>query len=160
MKRSRGHGEDPRYAKPLGGELNDGDFGDAVRRVFVVQGVAVLAGPLPLQAAAVADVQWTWLVWAGVVVWAIGVSSSRSATPSWRRTWAEPRDQRPRSSTPDCGGSTRHPNYFGDACAWWGIWLAGGFASGWLPATATLVAPVAMTYLSCSPPVPGCSSRR
>ncbi len=30
LKRSRGHGEDPRYLKMLGGELNDGHFGDAV----------------------------------------------------------------------------------------------------------------------------------
>ena len=21
---------------------------------------------------------------------------------------------------------TRHPNYFGDACVWWGIWLVDG----------------------------------
>ena len=41
---------------------------------------------------------------------------------------------------------TRHPNYFGDACVWWGLWLAGGLASGWLPGLLTVVAPVAMTY--------------
>ena len=23
-------------------------------------------------------------------------------------------------------GWTRHPNYFGDACVWWGLWLVGG----------------------------------
>jgi steroid 5-alpha reductase family enzyme len=43
-------------------------------------------------------------------------------------------------------GWTRHPNYFGDACLWWGIWLVGGAASGWLPALVTVVSPLAMTY--------------
>ena len=28
---------------------------------------------------------------------------------------------------------TRHPNYFGDACVWWGIWLA-ALEAGWLAA--------------------------
>ena len=41
---------------------------------------------------------------------------------------------------------TRHPNYFGDACVWWGIWLAGAVASGWVAAIVTFVAPFAMTY--------------
>ena len=137
LKRSRGHGEDPRYAKLLGGELNDGHFGDAVRRVFVVQGVAVWLVSLPLQAAAVADVQWTWLVWAGVVVWAIGVLFESVGDAQLAAYRAQPRDQRPEVLDTGLWRYTRHPNYFGDACVWWGIWLAGGFASGWLPATAT-----------------------
>jgi steroid 5-alpha reductase family enzyme len=41
---------------------------------------------------------------------------------------------------------TRHPNYFGDACVWWGLWLVGGLASGWAVALVTVLAPVAMTY--------------
>ena len=40
---------------------------------------------------------------------------------------------------------TRHPNYFGDSSVWWGIWLVGGLAGGWLPAL-TIVAPAVMTY--------------
>ena len=29
---------------------------------------------------------------------------------------------------------------------WWGVWLAAGLGSGWLPGVATVLAPVAMTY--------------
>jgi steroid 5-alpha reductase family enzyme len=39
---------------------------------------------------------------------------------------------------------TRHPNYFGNACMWWGIWLVACQAPwGW----ATIFAPVIMTLL-------------
>ena len=39
---------------------------------------------------------------------------------------------------------TRHPNYFGNACMWWGIWLAACQAPwGW----ATIFAPIIMTLL-------------
>ncbi len=39
---------------------------------------------------------------------------------------------------------TRHPNYFGDAMVWWGLWLiACGSPGGWK----TVVSPVVMTFL-------------
>lgn len=39
---------------------------------------------------------------------------------------------------------TRHPNYFGNACMWWGIWLVACQTPwGW----ATIFAPIIMTYL-------------
>jgi steroid 5-alpha reductase family enzyme len=38
---------------------------------------------------------------------------------------------------------TRHPNYFGDACVWWGLWLI--CASSW-PGVLTVLSPIAMTY--------------
>jgi steroid 5-alpha reductase family enzyme len=38
---------------------------------------------------------------------------------------------------------TRHPNYFGDACVWWGIFLVS--ASAW-PGVLTILSPVAMTF--------------
>ena len=56
---------------------------------------------------------------------------------------------------------TRHPNYFGDACIWWGLWLVGGLGSGWSPGWSRSLSPVAMTYfLSSRSPAPSCSSRR
>ncbi|MBV9293106.1 MAG: DUF1295 domain-containing protein, partial [Frankiales bacterium] len=38
---------------------------------------------------------------------------------------------------------TRHPNYFGDACLWTGLWLIA--AQQW-PGVATVLSPVAMGY--------------
>ena len=40
---------------------------------------------------------------------------------------------------------TRHPNYFGDACVWWGIWLVGGSPAAGCPLL-TILSPIAMTY--------------
>jgi steroid 5-alpha reductase family enzyme len=38
---------------------------------------------------------------------------------------------------------TRHPNYFGEACTWWGLGLLAGASGAWW----TLVSPVLMTVL-------------
>ena len=39
----------------------------------------------------------------------------------------------------------RHPNYFGDACVWWGIWIAAASA-GWWVAAATVIGPLFLTF--------------
>ena len=46
---------------------------------------------------------------------------------------------------------TRHPNYFGDAAVWWGLWLV--TITGLL-SLSTVLSPVAMTLL------PGLRNRR
>jgi steroid 5-alpha reductase family enzyme len=38
---------------------------------------------------------------------------------------------------------SRHPNYFGDAAQWWGLWLIATSAGGWW----TIFAPLIMTVL-------------
>jgi steroid 5-alpha reductase family enzyme len=38
---------------------------------------------------------------------------------------------------------TRHPNYFGDATVWWGLWLI--TINGWWP-LATVGSPLLMTF--------------
>ncbi len=42
------------------------------------------------------------------------------------------------------GGFTRHPNYFGEAVLWWGLWCLAGAAPG---AHWTVVGPLLLTWL-------------
>ena len=147
LRRSRGHGEDPRYAEMLGvtpEEDRSAWFRSAVRQVFVIQGAAIWQVSLQQQAAGVATSFCLPLVVAGVVVWAVGFVFETVGDAQLAAYKADP----DRGPVMDRGlwAWTRHPNYFGDACVWWGIWLVGAAATGWLPALVTVVAPATMTY--------------
>jgi steroid 5-alpha reductase family enzyme len=131
--------EDPRYAKMLG----DGGFAMAVRRVFVVQGLAMWFVSLPVQVAAATGTEWSWLVWAGVALWAVGLVFESVGDAQLSAYKKDP--DRPPVMDRGLWGWTRHPNYFGDSSVWWGIWLVGGLAGGLLPAL-TILSPVVMTY--------------
>jgi steroid 5-alpha reductase family enzyme len=147
-RRSRGHGEDPRYAELLVPHSPDDDrsawFAAAVRKVFLIQGVSLWFVSWPLQAAAVGSVEWVALVWVGVAAWAVGFLFETVGDAQLAAYKNDPH----RGPVMDRGlwAWTRHPNYFGDACVWWGLWLAGAASTGWLPALLTLPAPVAMSY--------------
>jgi steroid 5-alpha reductase family enzyme len=142
FRRSRGHGEDPRYAEMLG----DAGWWTVVRRVFATQGVVAWLVALPVMVAGDQSVVWWPLVWVGVAVWAVGLFFETVGDAQLAAYRSRPREERPPVMDQGLWGWTRHPNYFGDACVWWGIWLAGALATGWLPGLATVVAPVAMTY--------------
>ncbi|GAA3821040.1 DUF1295 domain-containing protein [Nocardioides panacisoli] len=146
IHRRSGDGEDPRYERLLGGPLDDVGMGVAVRKVFLVQGAAICLVALPVTVGAVLDAPWWPAVVVGVAVWALGVvfeSVGDAQLAAYRR---QPRATRPAVLDTGLWGWTRHPNYFGDSCVWWGIWLAGGVASGWVAALATVVAPATMTF--------------
>ena len=144
-RRARGHGEDPRYIEMLGGTLRDVGLVAAVRRVFVIQGLAVCLVSLPLQSLSLAGLGSPTVFWvgagvafAGMVIEAVGDAqlAAHKANPA-------------RGPVLDGGlwAWTRHPNYFGDAVFWIGIWIAGGLSARgtWVPALATVAAPIAMT---------------
>lgn len=138
--RARGQGEDPRYAELLGG----GGQRAAVRKVYLPQGLAICLLALPIMAAAHWDVTATWLCWVGVAVWAAGTTFEAVGDAQLAAYKRDP--DRPTVMDRGLWGWTRHPNYFGDALLWWGIWLAGGAASGWWQGLVTVLAPVAMTH--------------
>ncbi|KQY62614.1 hypothetical protein ASD30_23120 [Nocardioides sp. Root140] len=136
-RRNHGQPEDARYAAMLEGQ----SYAVAVRRVFATQGIALWFVSLPLQVSAVAGSGVTWVVAVGVVLWLVGVFFESVGDAQLAAYKRDPE----RGPVMDRGlwAWTRHPNYFGDTCVWWGIFLVA--ASAW-PGVLTVLSPVAMTY--------------
>ena len=140
-RRSLGHGEDPRYADMLRGA----GTGQVVIRVFLVQAFATWFISLPVQLSAVSGPtprNWLAATVAGVVVWLTGLAFEAVGDHQLRVFKADPSH---RGLLMDRGlwAWTRHPNYFGDACVWWGLWLV--TLAGWR-SLATVLSPVLMNY--------------
>jgi steroid 5-alpha reductase family enzyme len=146
LRRSAGHGEDPRYEKLLGGTVDEVGIGKAIRKVFIVQGVAMWFVSLPVIMAGSQATRWWPVVFVGAAIWLVGVVFEAVGDAQLAAYQALPKDRKPPVMQTGLWRYTRHPNYFGDACVAWGFWLVGGLASGWVPALVTVLAPVAMTY--------------
>jgi len=143
IMKSAGKGEDPRYRDLLGGDFS---AGHVLRKVFAVQAAATWFVSLPLQVSAVLGATPGLLqpvLIAGVALWVVGVLFEAVGDHQLRRFKADPANK---GVIMDRGlwAWTRHPNYFGDACVWWGLWL---LASGSVVGLITVVCPLVMTYL-------------
>ncbi|MDF0586119.1 DUF1295 domain-containing protein [Tsukamurella sp. 8F] len=141
--KSAGRGEDPRYIDLL--ERAGGGTGAVVCRIFVVQGAAQWFVSLPLQVSAAAGPSagsGVFVAAAGAALAVAGVAFEASGDRQLRTFKADPAN---RGKIMDRGlwAWTRHPNYFGDACTWWGVWVIA--ASAW-PGVLTVLSPTLMTY--------------
>jgi steroid 5-alpha reductase family enzyme len=109
--------------------------------VFGTQGLLVVLVSLPIQAAAERPAALGASVIPGVVIFLVGLAFEAIGDEQLRRFKAAPGN---RGKVMDHGlwRYTRHPNYFGDACVWWGLWLVAlpGGGVWW-----TFVGPAIMT---------------
>jgi len=139
--RNQGKGEDPRYAAMLEKEPGD-PFLVALRKVYLVQGLAVWFVSLPLQVSAAAGPGLWPVAVAGLLLWALGVVFEGVGDAQLKRFKAGPGNK---GKVMDRGlwSWTRHPNYFGDSAVWWGLFVIA--ASAW-PGVLTVLSPVVMTY--------------
>ena len=132
--------EDPRYAAIR--KRQEGRFAlYSLIVIFGTQAAAVLLVSLPIQVAGQTDAGIDALVVPGLVVWALGVVLEAIADEQKRRHSAAGTGE-----VLDHGlwRYSRHPNKFGDALAWWGIWLVALTAGGtWW----TLIGPAIMTFV-------------
>jgi steroid 5-alpha reductase family enzyme len=140
--RSRGHGEDPRYVELLARAPGNPQL-FALRKIYLTQGVVMWFVSLPVQVAVLEQGEANAWTWAGVVVWLVGFGFETVGDLQLTRFRNDPASK---GQVLDTGlwRFTRHPNYFGDACVWWGLSLI-AFTS-W-PGVLTILSPLAMTWL-------------
>ncbi|WP_371503255.1 DUF1295 domain-containing protein [Kitasatospora sp. NBC_00374] len=142
-RRSRGADEDPRYAAMLARAPAGSRGWYALRKVYLLQTGILWFVSLPVQAAQYLPDRLGPLAFAGTALWAVGLFFEAVGDRQLTRFKADPAN---RGLVMDRGlwRYTRHPNYFGDACVWWGLFLFAAQAPiGW----ACLPGVLLMTWL-------------
>jgi len=139
--RNRGHGEDFRYQKIRA----NNDPGFAYKSLYIVFGLqAGLAWviSLPLLAAINSTAPLGWLDLTGAVLWLVGLVFEAGGDWQLARFKADPAN---RGKVLDTGlwRYTRHPNYFGDFCVWWGLFLVALAGGGWW----SVAGPLLMSFM-------------
>lgn len=171
-KRNLGHGEDKRYTamRKRAEKKGMSEMAWRIRTLFTVylgQGVLIMIVSAPIWVAmgtfspgGIADLGDSTVysganAWIGIfaisgaLLWLIGFlfeaigDLQLSRFLKKNKGYDGPIEDKPVLDT-GLWKYTRHPNYFGNACMWWGIWLVACQAPwGW----ATIFAPIIMTLL-------------
>ncbi len=144
FRRNHGNGEDPRY-QAMRVSHGPAFWWRSLFTVFWLQGTLLWVVALPLLVAVRASqpAALTALDGLGVLCFAVGLAFEVVGDRQLERFRAEPSN---RGKVLDCGlwRYTRHPNYFGDATIWWGMYaMAAATPGGWL----TVLSPALMTLL-------------
>ncbi|MGH8252840.1 MAG: DUF1295 domain-containing protein [Steroidobacteraceae bacterium] len=139
--RNWGHGEDRRYQQIR----RNHEPGFAWKSLYIVFGLqAVLAWiiSLPLLGSMAGDRPPGWRDVPGVALWSVGFACEWLADSQLTRFRARKTHA---GAVLDTGlwRYSRHPNYFGECCQWWGFYLLAVSAGAWW----TIVAPLLMTLL-------------
>jgi steroid 5-alpha reductase family enzyme len=141
--RRRGEGEDRRYAAMR--QRHGARFWwVSLFTVFWLQAGILWFVSLPLQVAALRglDAPLGWLDACGVALWLVGFVFESVGDWQLARFKRAP-ENRGRVLDRGLWRFTRHPNYFGDFCVWWGLYLVAA-AGG---AALTILSPLLMSVL-------------
>jgi steroid 5-alpha reductase family enzyme len=141
-RRSIGAPEDPRYEQLLVKAKGNRQL-YALRSIYLLQGLLAWVVASPIMVGGFEGRPVGGLAWVGVALWVTGVFFESVGDAQMQRWRADPAHK---GQVIDVGlwRYTRHPNYFGDACVWWGIFLVA--ADAW-PGVVTIYAPIIMTLL-------------
>lgn len=139
--RQHGQPEDPRYQAIRARNQPHFEW----KSLVLVFGLQALLGWIvasPLMAAVASPAPWHALDLAGLALMALGIAFEAIADAQLARFKADPA-QRGRVLRSGLWRYSRHPNYFGECCIWWGAWMVAAAAGAWW----TLVSPLLMTVL-------------
>ncbi len=120
--RNLGHGEDYRY-RAMRKHFGPNFRWISLATVFGLQGVLMFVVSLPVQIGQTDDTPDLGVVAIlGILVWMVGIFFEVVGDAQLARFKADPASA---GKVMDRGlwRYTRHPNYFGDCCVWWGIAL-------------------------------------
>jgi len=139
--RNWGHEEDRRYQAIR--RRNEPNF--TLKSLWLIFGFQALLAwiiSLPLAGAIAGDRPLGLLDWVGVALWAVGLFFEAAGDWQLARFKANPANA---GQVMDRGlwRYTRHPNYFGDFCVWWGLYLIALSAGAWW----SIVGPLIMSFL-------------
>lgn len=139
--RNWGQGEDFRYAR-WRDEAGHSWWWRSFFKVNALQGVVMLIVSVPVIYGIQAGGEIGLLDALAALVWLVGFTFEVVGDWQLSRFKADPANK---GQVMDRGlwRYTRHPNYFGDAAAWWGHYLVALAAGGWW----TIFSPALMTFL-------------
>lgn len=139
--RCAGHEEDRRY-RAMRARGGPRFHITSLWRIFGLQAALAWLISIPLLGAALGTAPLGMLDYAGAALWAVGFVFEVVGDWQLARFKAQPGSE---DKVMDRGlwRYTRHPNYFGDACMWWGFWLLALSAGAWW----SVLGPALMTFL-------------
>ena len=140
--RNHGKPEDPRYADMLAKAKGNRNL-YALRMIYLLQAAILWLATVPVQAGMLERAPAGALAIVGAVLFAVGFFFESVGDWQLYRFKADPANK---GQVMDRGlwHYTRHPNYFGDFCMWWGLFAISYGSWQELPA---LVAPLLMTFI-------------
>ena len=142
--RNWGHGEDRRYRDMRMRHAPDFEW-KSLYLIFGLQAVLAWVVAAPFLAGAMGERPWGLADAAGAALAGFGIVFESVGDRQLGHFKADPAH---RGQVMDRGlrRFTRHPNYFGEACVWWGLALMAVSGTGW-SGSWSLVSPLLMTVL-------------
>lgn len=141
--RSKGKPEDSRYTA-FRADWKENTWWISYFKVFLLQGGLTLVIALPvINTLGDPSTEFTLLNGVGILLWFLGFAFETTADYQLYRFKKDPANKG-KVMNKGLWYFSRHPNYFGEVCVWWGIFLVSLGTANWY---ISILGPILITYL-------------